>query len=320
MSIVFNKWHILHPWTLPADSDKRIHLKELPLSHKIASIAIAILASPLLLIGGVIAFYGVSSYFKSRLVEKLKQPPTGSIYPESKQENSIQTPELDIDQLTVEQIKKMTPDEQGALIDQYAKRTGRPSKLTKAQLLAFLRSERTSGMKIFNVQELGKGHCGRYCINNALQNEAISEEKFVSFTAQAFQILTGMSSEDAARLVRNDDEFGVDAGILSHILNRMGIFSKNCPIADLPGFDHSKQQAMENFIGNANFALVGNIGNGIYDMPTENGVYPLTAGHFVALRKDSFGEWWYIDSRAPKPINIALAVIPKSCTLIVPQN
>lgn len=244
------------------------------------------------------------------------------------QPKNILAPDLDPTQLTPEQIKRMSPDQQGALIDNFARRGNAGSNLNQAQLKGMLRSQNLGPIQIINKQELGLGHCGRYCVNNALQQEFLSKEEFLRLTGEVFVQRTGMSPNDAKTLLANNEDFAVDVGILEHILNSCNMPIQHRIIRDLPGYSDSKQQALEQAIGNAKWVIIGNTGSDrefdrrahVYDMPSSgNAPYPLASGHFVALRKDDRGEWWYIDSRGYAPENIALAVIPSTCTLIVPR-
>lgn len=229
--------------------------------------------------------------------------------------------------LTAEHISRMSPDQQGALIDHFAPRGSAGSRLSAAQLKGMLRSQNRGSIQIINKQELGLGHCGRYSINNALQKEFLSREEFLKLTGEVFVQRTGMPPENAKSLLADNDDFAVDVGILEHILDRRGIPVQHRMIRDLPGIGDSKQQALEQALGNAKWAIIGNTGSDrdrkphVYDMPSSgNASYPLTSGHFAALHKDDRGQWWYIDSRGHAPENIALAVIPSTCTLIFPRN
>lgn len=234
--------------------------------------------------------------------------------------------DVDVKALTPENIRKMSPDEQGALIDQHAKRKEKGgSDLTQLQLNGMIRPN-TSTVKIINEQETGKGHCGRYAINNAFQKDELTTEDFLRLIADCCMKELNLSREDAEELVNNDADFGIDAGVLEYILNEQRQPIKYSEIHALPECDSSKQRAMEEFIGDdAKWAIIANIGttvgDAIYEMPSPTiGSYALAKGHFVALRKDDDNEWWYIDSRAPRPVNIALAVIPRSCLLVVPTH
>jgi len=221
--------------------------------------------------------------------------------------------------LTQDQIKKMAPDEQGYLIDHYAVRKANgPSDLTLTQLQGMIGFTAPSSIAIVNAQEAGLGHCGRYAINNALQREALSQTEFLALTGQIFSEKLGMSLEDVRNLIQNQNDFGVDTAIIAEILKqKLGLSVKQDKISDLPNCAVSKQQAMENYIGKANWVIVANIGEAIYDMPSPtNAIYSLTRGHFAALRRDAHNQWWFLDSRANKAVNIALAIIPRTCTMI----
>lgn len=230
---------------------------------------------------------------------------------------------LDLVALTTEQISKMSSDQKGALVDRFALRMdGGKSGLTNAQFKGILNSNKPSeSVNLINKQELGLGHCARYAINNAFQTEALNTDDFLNLTAAVFAKKLGMSTEDAKTLVHNNGDFGVDAGILEYILQeRFHQAIEYQKIEKLTGCEESKQKAIENFIGNADWIIIGNESAGVYDMPSLTGAtYPLTAGHFVAMRKDARGEWWLIDSRAPSPVNMPLAAIPRACTIIVPR-
>ncbi|PJD97231.1 MAG: hypothetical protein CK425_03690 [Parachlamydia sp.] len=233
----------------------------------------------------------------------------------------LKSPPMNPQWLTEEQIKKMSPDEQGNLIDTYAARKiNAASDLTHAQLRGMIGSTAASHIAIVNAQETGLGHCGRYAINNALQQEALSQNEFLSLTGQIFSNQLGMSLADVKNLIQNQDDFGIDTGVLAQILKqKFNQPVKESKICDLPDCALSKQQAVENYIGKAKWVIVANIGTEVFDMPSStHAVYPLTRGHFVALRRDADNRWWYLDSRGKNPVNIALAIIPRTCTLIVP--
>lgn len=225
--------------------------------------------------------------------------------------------------LTPQQIKGMTPDQQGLLIDQYAiRKNEKPSILTQAQLKGILRSAKGSNtVKTINIQEASLGHCGRYAINNAFQSEKLSTNEFLKLAGEVFMKTLGMSKEDVQALVSDKAGFGVDAGIIKYILEEK--FDQ--PITDkeikgLDGIDISKQKAIEDFIGDAKWIIIANLGQDSYDMPSlTDAPYPFASGHIVAMRKDDKGEWWLIDSRAHQPINIPLAAIPRTCTIIAPK-
>ncbi len=228
---------------------------------------------------------------------------------------------VEIKNLTAAAISKMTPDQQGFLIDHHAKRQiNAPSLLTSTQLKGMLRSTVSHEIKLVNEQEVGLGHCGRYAINNAFQQEILSTSDFKACICQCLKDQLSCSDEDARQLVENQEDFGIDNSIIEYILENQVKQSVKCQtIRELVQVEVSKQKAMEDFIGEAKWTIVANIGADIYEMPSALAApYPLAKGHFIALRKDEKGEWWYIDSRAPQPINIALAIIPKSCTLLVP--
>ncbi|WP_284452644.1 hypothetical protein [Parachlamydia acanthamoebae] len=219
-------------------------------------------------------------------------------------------------------IQKMTPDEHGFLMDNYSS-TATPHRMTQAQLNGIRIIKDSGKIKRINEQGLGLGHCGRYCINNAMQADALLQDRFLELIKDAYMTKLGSSEEDAQSFVDAQGDIDVDIGILRHILeNGFTQSVKDSVINELPGIENSKQQAMENYIGNdAKWVIIANIGFTDYHMPSPPGVnatYSLTRGHLVALRKDDEGQWWYIDSRAPKPYCISLAVIPHTCTLIVP--
>jgi hypothetical protein len=171
--------------------------------------------------------------------------------------------------------------------------------------------------RIINTQETGKGHCGRYAINNALQKEALSEKRFLKLVAEEFSQKTGMSQEEAHTLVQNDNDFGVDADLLKLILEKQ--FQLQVEIQKIGDLTHHspKQKALEAFLEGKDWAIVCNPSPHTYVLPCETH-YPLkfTTGHIAALRKDADGDWWFLDSRAEKPACFPLSLIPNDCQLI----
>lgn len=162
---------------------------------------------------------------------------------------------------------------------------------------------------IINTQETGKGHCGRYAINNAMQKQALSEEQFLKLVAEELSQRTGMSQEDAQALVQNDDGFGVDADLLKLILEKQfNLHVEIQRVGDLP---------LEAFLEGKDWAIICNPTNNTYTFPCETH-YPLkfTTGHIAALRKDTAGDWWFLDSRADKPACFPLSLIPNGCQLL----
>jgi hypothetical protein len=368
---IFDQWHLENPWTLPRHADPKFNLKTLSTKEKVISVAILILTLPFAIIGGLCAFYGITAYFKEKMISNISlqsaSPPStsagkvdeikktilsegssspasnGNFSSSSKVEKKSPKPttastpkvndlklskpkdkhlpsDLDLKTLSEDHIRKMSPDEQGELIDRYARRkVNGPSDLNKQQLRAMINLNEPGSIKLINAQEIGKGHCGRYCINNALQKEVLTQQEFLTSTAKAFEQYLGMSKEEADSLVNNDND-GIDVEIVAFIMeNQFGIKTKNAVIQELPDVSASKHHSIEQFIGNADYVIVGNTGNIIYEMPSLGAPYPLAAGHFVAMRKDDKGKWWYLDSRANKPTCISLALIPKTCTIIAPQ-
>jgi hypothetical protein len=148
------------------------------------------------------------------------------------------------------------------------------------------------------------------------QEQLLAQDVFVAYVNQLY-------SENA---VLEGDIFdphhGVDLQILRDILARLGVNLRDAAqhprsIGELPGFAEDKSAAIQAFVGQATWVIVAVI----REVPSPSNSEwrtTLQAGHYVALRKDSAGQWWLLDSVSRPAMNIPLAILHQSLVLLVP--
>lgn len=290
----------------------------------VKSVALGVFTLGLLHLGCFIVYAVKMKMIKSAYRKEIHEK-TGAVYSSTIEasttlENSStrETKSVDVTRLTLKEIKAMNPDQQGALIDGYSL-VGKAPILTDEQRNAMvIRSyDPSTDPRMLNRQEVGKGHCGRYAINNALQEERLSEEAFLGAVVDSVRENLSMNEQDARAFVQDDDNFGVDADLLKLILEKqLQLNTEIRKVADIAG-QGLKQEALEGFLKGKDWALVCNASDNIFVLPCET-KYPLrfTKGHIAALRRDNENNWWFIDSRAEKPVCLPLALIPLRCTLV----
>lgn len=162
------------------------------------------------------------------------------------------------------------------------------------------------------------GLCGWHAITNAFQQDRISQQEFHTWHLCFYQEVYGMELQEAQRLATSTNfDYGVDPRALIYILEKsLRTEMKREKISSLYTSNEEKQQSLENFLEGSEWAILANFGDKSYNFPVEYRVHPFRPGHFTALRKDSDGIWWFIDSTASRPIAIDLALLPKDLEII----
>lgn len=312
----FLSYYILFPRAANEPEEKKRNV--------IKSVALGVFTLGLLHLGCFIVYAVkmkmINAAYRKEIHEKTNAVYSSTVEASISLENSSsrETKSVDVTRLTVEEIKAMTPDQQGDLIDRFSL-VGKTPMLTNEQRNAMVTRpyDPSTDPKMLNRQEVGKGHCGRYAINNALQGERLSESAFLEAVVKSARDKLAMNEEDARAFVQDDDNFGVDADLLKLILEeQLNLDTEIKKVADLAG-QGSKQEALEAFLEGKDWALVCNASDNIFVLPCET-KYPLrfTRGHIAAIHRDNQNNWWFIDSRAEKPVCMQLALIPLECTLV----
>lgn len=218
-----------------------------------------------------------------------------------------------VKRLTPDEIKNLSDDEIGIIIDLY---NDDAETLSQVQLNAMIRNTERNPFAFHEKQDRG-GECGRHAINNAF-GEIVEEGRgYREKVAAIFpEIHDGCPFLDLS-----DDDFFTEPRILQIILQRgkKQVHAKCSFIRDLPDYSISKSLALQNYLGEASWIIIGN-SQSLKRFPTNShATYPITSGHFVAARKNEKGEWWVIDSRNHAQISLPLTALNKDFQIFVPE-
>ncbi|MDF2549469.1 MAG: hypothetical protein K0S07_536 [Chlamydiales bacterium] len=358
-------FHLRCPCTLPDHLSP--HGEKVSLSSKERRIAVctAIAAAILLpVIGGLIAFYCVTHFFKNRLIHKSQSQIPFNIVAKSLEAASgkgleaeaaskkalkvsesqirarkdrLGTPNASPAALLEGQTKTkadiedeigalvdafrenrqlLSQDEMGALIDAFGENSAEHKRLfSQQELNALCPSNKQTPFLFHERQSLRAGLCGKHAINNAFGEEVEGADFQQKVTAR-------IEAELGATLSLDDlEDFGTDPAVLQDILKtgKKRVSTKRAKICNLAGIEESKSAAIKNYLQNATWTIIYNDSATAKRIPSKgNAPYPIAAGHFIAARKDDEGQWWIIDSRSERQVDMPLSLLHRDLSLIVP--
>lgn len=218
-------------------------------------------------------------------------------------------------------MEEMTPELKYALFELYG--TDRELDHTEYAKLAALFPQKEM-LEVLRIEEQNAeedGFCGLYAINNALQESKLQIDTFSlwhsQFYQRKFKIKPNAADELANDFGKDGMNYGVDPQALMYIIkSALEIKMKMLKIADLIQ-EKPKQESIQEFLGNSSWAILANIDHS-YRFPINGDIHVSPKGHFTALRKDSEGTWWFVDSTAKRPIAIDLFLLPECFTIVVP--